>query len=89
MIHGIECKAQLCLCIFHINQFISNPLEKKKKKKKKMCTTSGMLSHKCVCRDGLVTLTHTNSAGRWADSGLGFAEPGLSSCSGQTPEVAS
>lgn len=36
-----------------------------------------------------VTLTHTSSVGRWADSGLGFAEPGLSSCSGQTPEVAS
>ena len=36
-----------------------------------------------------MTLTHTSSVGRWADSGLDFAEPGLSSCSGQTPEVAS
>lgn len=36
-----------------------------------------------------VTLTHTRSAGRWADSGLDYAEPGLSFCWGQTPEVAS
>lgn len=35
------------------------------------------------------TLTHTSSVGHWADSGLGFAEPRLSFCSGQTPEVAS
>lgn len=36
-----------------------------------------------------MTLTHTSSVGHWADSGLGFAEPRLSFCSGQTPEVAS
>lgn len=36
-----------------------------------------------------VTLTHTSSVGHWADNGSDFAEPRLSSCSGQTPEVAS
>lgn len=41
-----------------------------------------------IYKSKLVTLTHTSSVGHWADSGLDFAEPALSSCSGQTPEVA-
>lgn len=48
------------------------------------------LWHSC-CRTcaKTMTLTHTSSVGHWADSGLGFAEPRLSFCSEQTPEVAS
>lgn len=37
----------------------------------------------------VVILTHTSSVGHWADSGSNFAEPRPSSCSRQTPEVAS